>query len=329
MASRGTVEDAVLDPNGRVFDALVIAGATATGKSALALAVAERVDGEIISMDSRQVYRGLDVGTAKATPAERARIPHHGLDLIGPEERYSAGRFARDARAWIRDIRRRGRVPVLVGGTGFFLRALTQPLFQEPALPEPARTRLRRRLGTLNDAELARWLGALDSDAAARLAGKGGRQRRERAVEIALLTGRTLAWWHRHAPAAEPAPELLVFVLERPRRELYPRIDARVERMIEAGLVEEVRALLSDGHSRDSPALSATGYAEIATALAGELDLEEAKQRIRAATRRYARRQITWFRHQLPDDAVRLDARLPRSQLVERIVDAWRKGRPH
>ncbi|MBI4545854.1 MAG: hypothetical protein HY703_11710, partial [Gemmatimonadetes bacterium] len=143
-------------------DALVITGPTATGKTTLALEVAERLGGEIISMDSRQVYRGLDIGTAKPTLAQRARVPHHGLDLVDPNERYSAGRFAREARCWMAGIRARSRVPLLVGGTGFFLRALTHPLFREPPMPPERRERFKRYVARHGMDELRRWLGALD-----------------------------------------------------------------------------------------------------------------------------------------------------------------------
>src|SRR5690606_20214232 len=143
-------------------EALVITGPTATGKTALSIEVAAALDGEIISMDSRQVYRGMDIGTAKPTPSQRARVPHHGLDIVDPDQRYSAGRFAADARRWIAEIRARGRVPLLVGGTGFFLRALTHPLFTEPEMPEPVRGRLHRYLRALPEGELRRWLARLD-----------------------------------------------------------------------------------------------------------------------------------------------------------------------
>lgn len=306
-------------------DALVITGPTASGKTSLAIDVAERVDGEIISIDSRQVYRGLDIGTAKADAAERARVPHHGLDLVDPDERFSAGRFANAARGWVAEIAGRGRVPLLVGGTGFFLRALTHPLFDEPPLPEAPRRRLARWLAKLDHEALERWLRTLDPQSADALATRGGRQRRERAVEIALLTGHTLAWWHTHAPPAQPPLRPLVFVLELPREELYRRIDARVVAMIEAGLPAEVERLRAAGWRVRDPGLSATGYPEVAAALDGEIDMDEAVRRIQSRTRGYARRQITWFRHQLPRDAVWLDALRPRETLTLEIVERWRE----
>lgn len=318
MADPGTTE-------GRKPVALVITGPTATGKTALSLDVAERLDGEIISMDSRQVYRGMDIGTAKVTPDQRARVPHHGLDLVDPDERYSAGRFARDARRWIEEIRARGHTPILVGGTGFFLRALTHPLFREPEMPERAREALKRWLERQPEEKLRRWLADLDPATARTLEASGGRQRVARALEVALLTGRPLSWWHRHAPPETPPLPLLIFVLWLPREQLYRRINDRVLEMIEAGWVDEVRALLERGYDLDDPGMVATGYPELVAYIRGEWSLEEAIEATQRATRRYARRQFTWFRHQLPPGAIWLDATRPRAELVDTIVDIWNR----
>lgn len=304
-------------------DALVLTGPTATGKTALSLEVAERLDGEIVSMDSRQVYRGLDIGTAKATLEERARVPHHGIDLVEPDERYSAGRYAEDARRWIREIRARGHVPVFVGGTGFFLRSLTNPLFDEPVFPREQRERIKRYLGAQPSARLRRWLRTLDPETARVLERRGGHQRVARALEVALLSGRPLSWWHRHAPPKEPPLRPLIFVLDLPRAELYRRINERVHGMIDAGLVDEVRGLVERSYDEDDPGMKTTGYIEILPLLRGEATLEEAIDAIQRATRRYARRQLTWFRHQLPDDAVWLDATRPREELVATITESW------
>lgn len=313
------------DDRSRPPPVLALTGPTAIGKTALALPLAERLDGEIISMDSRQVYRGMDIGTAKATAAERARVPHHGIDLVDPGERYSAGRFARNARRWVADIRRRGRVPILVGGTGFFLRALTHPLFEEPAMDPDRRAALRSYLDALPDGVPARWLAALDPESAERLRERGGRQRVFRALEVALLTGQPLGWWHETRPGPEPV-DIHVFVLELPREQLYERINRRVDAMLAAGFVREVEALLAAGHAPGDPGMNATGYPEVAAYLAGDSTLEDAADRIRRATRRYARRQVTWFRHQLPAGTVRLDASRPASELVEEVVQRWRGG---
>jgi tRNA dimethylallyltransferase len=303
--------------------ALVLTGPTASGKTGLAIAAARRLGAEIISMDSRQVYRGMDIGTAKPAAADRDGVLHHGFDLVEPSERYSAGAFARDATRWIADIRRRGAVPMLVGGTGFFLRALTHPLFDEPPMEPERRERLKRWLDRMPDPELHRWTAALEPEAAQR---GGGRQRLARALEVALLSGRPLGWWHRHAAYPPPAIRPIIFVLELPRPLLFERIDARVGDMLAAGLVDEVRSLLDRGFGEADPGLNATGYVELIPHLRGAVPLDAAADAIRRNTRRYARRQLTWFRNQLPD-AERFDATRPTTELVERIEEAWNAAR--
>lgn len=301
---------------------LALVGPTTSGKTELSEALARHLDVEIVSVDSRQVYRGMDIGTDKVSADARGRIPHHGLDLVDPDERYSAGQFARDARRWIEEIEGRGRVPLLVGGTGFFLKALVDPIFQEPALDQDRLERLRRWLGDQPRERLEAWVRLLDPPRAD-LAIEGGPQRMGRSLEVPLLTGRPLSWWHAAAPReAEPVPGVVV-LLGVPREELDARIAARVDRMLERGLVREVRGLLAAGYGADAPGMSATGYREIVDHLFGEVSLEEAAEAIRISTRRYARRQITWFRHQLPEDAVRIDATAPLEERVRRTLEIW------
>ncbi|MSR36681.1 MAG: tRNA (adenosine(37)-N6)-dimethylallyltransferase MiaA [Gemmatimonadetes bacterium] len=303
-------------------DFLAIVGPTASGKSELAVALARRLEGEVISMDSRQVYRGMDIGTAKLPAAERAGVPHHGLDLIDPGVSYSAGRFASDARGWIADIRARGRVPILVGGTGFFLRALTQPIFGEPELDPARRRALRGWLDGRARLELERWVSALDPDRAA-LAARGGPQRVSRTLEVALLTGHPLSWWHRQQRGDVGAMSALVARVALPRAELDRRIELRVRAMLDAGLVDEVRGLLAAGHGADAPGMTGVGYREIALQIGGEITAAEAEARVVKATRAYARRQETWFRHQLPLDAVLVDGLDPLAERVERVAAEW------
>ena len=302
--------------------ALALVGPTASGKTALAIEVARRLGGEIISMDSRQVYRGMDIGTAKATAEERRMVPHHGLDLVDPDERFGAGRFARFARNAVREIRARGKVPLLVGGTGFFLRALTHPIFREPDLDPERRAALHALLQEMPTGELERWLGLLDPPLAARFAqggGGGGRQRVQRALEMALLTGRPLSWWQQHGEPEAPPLNLRIYCLDPPRERLDQAIALRTEQMVRAGLEAEVRRLLEAGFQPGDPGMNATGYSEMVPVVRGEIPLEAALQRIRANTRAYARRQVTWLRHQLPRDRVLMpqEAEDPAGWIVE------------
>jgi tRNA dimethylallyltransferase len=303
---------------------LAITGPTASGKTDLSLALAERARVEVVSMDSRQVYREADIGTDKVGRGAREEVPHHGLDLVDLDERYSAGRFARDARRWIAEIEGRRALPLLVGGTGFFLRALTEPMFAEPPLDPDRLMALRAWLGAQPRGRLERWVGRLDPERA-ELAAEGGPQRLGRTLEVALLSGRPLTWWHRSAPAEESGLPGVVVVLDLPREEMDRRIDDRVARMIERGLVDEVRRVLELGYTEASPGFTGTGYREIAAHLRGETTLEEAVEQIRASTRRYARRQLTWFRNQVPA-AVRLDAMLPVEEQADAALAAFERA---
>lgn len=309
--------------NGAPARFLAVTGPTTSGKTALSLALAERGGVEIVSMDSRQVYVGMDIGTDKVDRAARAAVPHHGLDLVRPDERYSAGRFARDARRWIREIEGRGALPVLAGGTGFFLRALMDPIFTEPSLDEERLDALRAWLGAQPPETLERYVRALDQERA-EIAVEGGPQRMSRTVEVALLSGIRLSQWHREAPPDGEGVHGVVLVLELPREEIDRRIEARVHRMVERGLVDEVRSLLEAGFTEADPGMTGTGYREIARHLRGEATLDEAVDEIAHTTRRYARRQLTWFRHQLPEDAERIDASLPVADQVEAATAAMR-----
>lgn len=301
---------------------LALTGPTASGKTDLSLALAERLSVEVISMDSRQVYRGMDVGTDKVVREARAAVPHHGLDLVDPDRRYSAGQFARDARRWMPEIEARGALPLLVGGTGFFLRAVMDPVFAEPALDPDRLDRLRGYLRAQDRERLERWVGWLDPERAP-LAIEGGPQRMGRTLEVALLSGRPLSWWHEAAPAEAEGVRGLVVVLELPREEMDRRIDDRVAGMVERGLVDEVGALLEAGYTLEAPGMSGTGYREIAAYLTGEVPLDAAVDEIRHNTRRYARRQLTWFRNQLPESAVHIDATDPVEEQRDRVLAAW------
>lgn len=293
----------------------VIVGPTAVGKTALAAALARHWPITVISADSRQVYRGLDIGTAKPEPRVRRVVPHLGLDLVEPGERYSAGRFARDAAGWLRALEP-GRRPVVVGGTGLYVRALVDGLFREPELDPSRRERLARWTARVDG--LAGWAARLDPAYTG-----GGRQRAARAVEIALLTGRPLSWWQR-AARAEGVMHPWYVRLSVPRAVLHQRMVARTRAMLEAGWIDEVRRALARGVSPSAPGLDAVGYREIVRHLQGKLDGARLEEAIVISTRRYAKRQETWFRHQLPRDAVvTLDATAPADELAGRLVALW------
>jgi len=301
---------------------LAVTGPTASGKTDLSVGLAGHWAMEIISMDSRQVYRGMDVGTDKVEPEARALVPHHGLDMVDPDERYSAGQFARDARGWIHEIRSRGRLPVLVGGTGFFLKAVMEPIFAEPPMDRDRVENLRRYLGRQTRETLASWVRQLDPARAA-VAIEGGPQRMGRTLEVALLTGRPLSWWHREAPSEGEGLPGMVVRLQLPKDEMDRRIDARVATMVDRGLVKEVQSLLDAGYAVDTPGMTGTGYRETARYLAGDISLEEAVEEIRRNTRRYARRQLTWYRNQLPTGAVVVDAMVPLHEQITQVLTAW------
>ena len=295
----------------------VLVGPTAVGKTAVALALAAHWPMEVVSADSRQIYRRLDVGTAKPTRRERARVPHHGLDLVEPGERYSAGRFARDAAGWISDVRARDRMPVVVGGTGLYVRALGEGLFLEPPLEPAARRALDAWLARLPSGDLLRWAQRLDPGFAG-----GGRQRAARAVEIALLTGRALGQWQHDARAAAAIRPWYVR-LTVPRPVLHQRIERRAEEMLRRGLIEEVAAVLAEGHAPDAHGLDGVGIREAVEYLHGRRTRESVPGAIAAATRQYAKRQETWFRHQLHGDVLGLDASGSPEEVAAAIAAAW------
>ena len=295
---------------------IAVVGPTATGKTALAVALARAIDGEIVGADSRQVYRRLDIGTAKPTPDERALAPHHLLDVVDPDEPFSLAEYLELATAALEDIWARGRQPLLVGGSGQYVWALLEG-WTVPRLP-PQRE-LRRSLEERAEREgaeaLHRELAHVDPQAAAGIDPRNVR-RVIRALEVYQTTGRPISFWQEKAP---PSWDTLVLGLACPRDELYRRIDARVDGMMQAGLVDEVQGLLTMGYSRELPSMSGIGYREVCQYLAGELDLSAAAARIKTATHRLARQQATWFRRD--DPRIRwLDVSLGKS--LERTVEA-------
>ena len=268
----------------------MIAGATAVGKSEVALEVAERLGGEIVIADSRQVYRGLDIGTAKPSAAERARVPHHLLDVVDVGERYTAADYARGARVALRAIEERGRLGILCGGTGFYLAALAGSLDALTA----ASTQARARLAAVPDEARHATLAEVDPAIAARLHPRD-RQRVDRALVFWYETGEPLSSCQRGGEA----PLLHVAVaLTRRRDEVMARLETRLDRMLEAGLEAEARGFWEAGRMPADPGIDTIGYQEWWPYFEGEIGREEVRRRILVATRRYAKRQGTWFRHQ-------------------------------
>jgi tRNA dimethylallyltransferase len=278
---------------------LAVGGPTATGKSALALALAERVDGEIVNADALQVYRGFDIGTAKPSAEERRRVPHHLVDILDPHEPYSAGEFARRARLAIGAIAERGRVPIVVGGSGLYWRALFTGLAPVPAGDPEVRRQLRGRLAAGGLAALAAELAHLDPTTAARLAA-GDSQRVLRALEVALVSGRPLSAWIAQQPFGTQSIASIRVGLTLARGILYDRIRGRVARMLEHGWVAEVQELVAGGLDPGLPAFQAIGYRQLVRCVSGEWDLGTAIEETVRATRRFAKRQETWFRKE-PD----------------------------
>jgi len=298
----------------------VLVGPTAVGKTAVAVALAEHWPLEIISADSRQIYRRLDIGTAKPTRKERARATHHGIDLVEPGTRYSAGRFARDAIGWLSDIRARGRLPLIVGGTGLYIRALADGLFAEPTLDPALRRALDAWTARMEPLELLRWAGRLDPGFRG-----GGRQRAARAIEVALLSGRPLSYWQQ-AARARGSLDPWYIVLTVPRPVLHQRIARRAEEMVRRGVIEEVASVLAEGHAPDAPGLDGIGIREAVEYLHGVRPRDSVAEAITIGTRQYAKRQQTWFRHQLSGRVVTLDATRPPERLAAEIAELAEKS---
>jgi len=268
---------------------IAIVGPTATGKTALAVRLAERLGGEIIGADSRQVYRRMDVGTAKPTAEERALAPHHLIDVVDPDEPFSLGLWLELAQASLEDVWSRGKQPLLAGGTGQYIWALLEG-WRVPRVPPDLE--FRRGREACDAAELFESVRLIDPAAAARI-GPANRRRLVRALEVYEATGRPISYWQTKEP---PGFETIVIGLRLPRRELYRRIDERVDGMMESGLIEETRRLLAMGYSRELSSMSGIGYKEACAHLAGGLSLAEAAARIKTETHRLARHQNSWFK---------------------------------
>jgi tRNA dimethylallyltransferase len=278
---------------------IVVTGPTASGKSALGLRIARERSGEIVSCDSQQVYRGMDVGTAKPTAADRRAVPHHLLDVADPGDAFSAAEYGRLARAALAAIRERGSLPVVVGGTGLYLRALLRGLFEGPARDDALRARLAALADRHGDARLHRLLSRVDPATAGRTAPRD-RVRVVRALEVFFRTGRPISAEHRTGAVPLAGFRVLRLGLDPGREALRRSIAERTRRMFERGLVDEVRRLLAGGLSPDARPLHSIGYRQALAVARGEWGPAQAEAATVAETVRFAKRQRTWFRHQEP-----------------------------
>ena len=274
---------------------LAIVGPTATGKSALAIAMAERFGGEVVSCDSTAVYRGFDIGTDKVPPAEQRGIPHHLVDVVDPTEEYSAARYAREAAAVIRGITARGRLPILAGGTGFYYRALTRGLFEGPSRDEALRRRLERVAAVKGPERLHRWLARIDPSSAERIA-VNDVKRAVRALEVWILTGRPLT--DHFAKTAPPLPEYAItaVALQIPPEQTAERVARRVEAQFAQGLLDEIRGLLARGVPETALPFTGLVYRQALEHLHGVRGEAETRELIVRENRKYSRRQLIWFR---------------------------------
>ena len=300
---------------------LVLTGPTAVGKSEVALRLAEGAGGEIVSVDSMQVYRGLDLGTAKPGATERARVPHHLIDILELHESFDAARFVQLAQAAVEEIRARGRQPVLCGGTGLYFKAFLYGLSRGPEADPVLRAELRK----LPMAELLAELAARDPETYARIDRQNPR-RVIRAVEVIRLTGGSFAeqrvnWPERRAPAGAT-----VVGLARTPGDLQRRLEARVEAMFERGLVAEVQGLLVRGLAANPVAMQALGYRQVVEHLRGERSLAETIQLVKIRTRQFAKRQMTWFRRQLQVTWVHVEEEEPVEAIVQKVLRCWRES---
>jgi tRNA dimethylallyltransferase len=292
----------------------IICGPTGAGKSALAFALAREHPAMILSADSRQIYRGFDIGTAKPSKREQREVPHRGIDIVEPTERYSAAKWAESARKWIDEAHAAKRTPLVVGGAGLYLRALVEPLFDEPPLDSEKREAIEAVLAPMPLAELRRWCERLDP-ARAHL----GRTQLMRAITVALLTGAPISAWHAVEPRA--AGRAARYLVVDPGQQLSTRLDERFASMLEAGWEREVVRLVKTVPA-DAPAWNGTGYKWLRSAVMKEISREDALARVRIDTRQYAKRQRTWFRHQLsPARVTTLDPGAP--DALERALRWW------
>ncbi|MFQ5735809.1 MAG: tRNA (adenosine(37)-N6)-dimethylallyltransferase MiaA [Thermodesulfobacteriota bacterium] len=274
---------------------IIIAGPTASGKSGLAVELATRFNGEVVSADSMQVYRSMDIGTAKPTPGQMRGVPHHLIDVVDPDENFTAARYRTMALDAIRGIHGRGRVAFVAGGTGLYIKALTGGIFKGPGADPALREEFAREAAESGAASLHARLREVDPQGAAKIH-PNNLVRVIRALEVHTITGRPISGFHREHAFSEAPFEALRTGLDPGREELYRRIDGRVEEMMEAGLLEETRGLIEAGYSSSLKPMGGLGYKEMSGYIRGEYGIDEAVRLLKRNTRHYAKRQITWFR---------------------------------
>lgn len=303
---------------------LAIVGPTGSGKSQLGLILANRLDGEIISADSRQIYRFLDIGTSKPSRSDQEKIPHHFIDSLDPREEYSAGAYGREARGTIIEIGGRNKQPILVGGSGLYVKAVIDGFFDGPGKDVELRNQLETRLKEGGSSALLANLKKVDPESAATMDASKPR-RIIRALEVFYITGKPLSEFHKEQSSAAPF-ETVEFGIQWERSRLYERIDQRVEAMLEQGLVDEVRRLKSDGYDRKLNALNSVGYKEVFDYFDGDIDYEEMIESMKRNTRRFAKRQLTWFRADKRIKWITIDDSTPLERVADRVAQAFLAG---
>jgi tRNA dimethylallyltransferase len=300
---------------------LAIVGPTASGKSLIALHAAGVMGGEIVSADSRQIYKYLDIGTAKPSLEDRRRIPHYFVDIFNPDKEYSAGEFGRDARVQIQQIGSRGKTPILVGGSGLYVKAVVDGFFEGPGKDPETRLRLENRLKEEGPESLVRTLRAVDPSTAAAMDITKPR-RIIRALEVFYITGKPLSQFHREQSTTPPF-EVVQVGFSWPRELLYKRINDRVNFMFSAGLIEELERLRAMGYSLAMNALNTVGYREVFDYLSGKTDMEETIELVKRNSRRFAKRQMTWFRSDRRIRWIRTDETRTIDELVDQVREQF------
>ena len=302
---------------------LVLVGPTGVGKTAVSLFLASALKGEVVNADSRQVYRYMDIGTAKPSLAARRQVPHHLIDVLTPDEAYSAGQYMLDARRVVKEIQARGGVPLVVGGSGLYVRALLEGFFGRDARAAGLRRHLEQRAVREGPEALYHELRRVDPASAEKIH-PNNLKRVIRALEVYHLTGKSISYWHARQKDPAPFPYLKV-ALNLPRAVLYRRIDQRVENMFAGGLVDEVRALLKRGYSPSLNALNSVGYKEVIAYLHGEIDLSTCKEQVKQNTRRFAKRQLTWFRRETNLHWIEMNESDSPEQVAKRILTLYQE----